>query len=247
MNSLKLGVASVTFRSKTISEVIEIAKKSGVTYIEWGSDVHVKTEEDAKTARQLCDENNIKISSYGSYFRAGLHDTGSWEQICKNAQIMGAESIRIWLGDKDREKFMADEYNKLLKDLSYLCDVAEKYNLLVCPECHDNTFNNNTLSIIRLKNDLNKDNFRTYFQSRYFRFDYDIDRIEKTFNFIENVHVSYRDLAREQRFRKKDKKYLDKLINKLIEMNFDGIVMVEFTKGDKEKSFMKDVEKLRQF
>ena len=247
MNSLKLGVASVTFRSKTIAEVIEIAKNAGVTYIEWGADVHVKNEQDAKTARELCDENNIKISSYGSYFRAGLHDTDSWEQICKNAEIMGAESIRIWLGDKDSEKFTQEEYNKLLNDLTILCDTAEKYNLLVCPECHDNTFNNNTDSIIRLKNDLNKENFKTYFQSRYFRFDYDIDRIERTFEFIENVHVSYRDLVREQRFRKKDKKYLDKLLNKLIGMNFNGIVMVEFTKSDKEKSFIKDIEKLRQF
>ena len=247
MNSLKLGVASVTFRNKTIAEVIEIAKNSGVTYIEWGSDVHVKDENDAKTARKLCDENNIKISSYGSYFRAGIHDTDSWELICKNAEIMGAESIRIWLGDKDSEKYTEEEYNKLLNDLTILCDVAEKYNLLVCPECHDKTFNNNTYSFIRLKNDLGKNNFKTYFQSRYFRFDYDIDRIEKTFDFIENVHVSYRDLEREQLFRKKDKKYLDKLLNKLIGMNFNGIVMIEFTKGDKETSFIKDIEKLRQF
>ena len=40
---------------------------------------------------------------------------------------------------------------------------------------------------------------------------------------------------------------LDKLLNKLLGMNFNGIVMVEFTSGDKEKSFIKDIEKLRQF
>ena len=135
----------------------------------------------------------------------------------------------------------------LFTDLKSICETAEKYNLLVCPECHDNTFNNNTDAIIKLKNKLNKDNFRTYFQSRYFRFDYDIDRIERTFDFIENVHVSYRDLKLEQRFRKKDKNYLDKLLKKLLQMDFKGLIIVEFTKGSKEKSFIKDVKKLKSY
>ncbi len=247
MNSFKIGVASVTFRNKTVSEVVEIAEKAGVGYIEWGSDVHVKTEEDALLARKLCNEKGIGIISYGSYYRVGSHDEKKWEEICKNASVMGASSVRVWLGEKDSEKTSEEEYKEILEDLTFICEVAEKYNLLVSPECHDNTFNNNTSAIIRIKNDLNKENFRTYFQSRYFRFDYDMDRIEKTFYFIENVHVSYRDLVREQRFRKKDKKYLDKLLKKFLQMNFCGVIIVEFTKGSKEKNFLKDVKKLKAF
>lgn len=246
MNNLKIGVASVTFRNKTPEEIVEIAKKAGVSFIEWGADVHVKTFDDAEKVKKLCDENNIKISSYGSYYRVGSNKKEDWESICKNAHVMGARSIRVWLGNKDSEKTTEEEYANFLSDLEFMCDKAGEYNLLVCPECHDNTFNNNTDAIIRLKNDLKKDNFKTYFQSRYFRFDYDIDRIEKTFEFIENFHVSYRDLKKEQRFRKKDRKYLDKLVRKFMSMNFDGIVIVEFTKGSKEKNFIKDVNKLRK-
>lgn len=98
-----------------------------------------------------------------------------------------------------------------------------------------------------MRNDLDADVFKTYFQSRYLKFDYDIDRIERTFDFIENVHVSYRDLIKEQRFRKKDKKYLDKLVIKFSEMNFDGVILVEFTKGSKERNFIKDIRKLKNF
>ncbi len=247
MNNLKIGVASVTFRNKTVPEVVEIAKNAGVSYIEWGADVHVKTDEDAKKARELCDENGIEISSYGSYYRVGSREKENWKQICRNAEIMGASSVRVWLGSKNSEEFTEDEYRNLLEDLTDMCEVAEKHNLLVCPECHDNTFNNNTSAIIRLRKDLGKENFRTYFQSRYFRFDYDMDRIERTYDFIENIHVSYRDLYREQRFRKKDKKYLDKILKKLLQMKFNGIVIVEFTKGSKEKNFRKDIEKLRSY
>ena len=100
---------------------------------------------------------------------------------------------------------------------------------------------------MKIKDELKADNFKTYFQSRYFRFDYDVDRIERTFDFIENVHISYRDLVREQRFKKKDKLYIDRLLKKLSEMNFDGVVLVEFTKGSKERHFLKDIRKLKSY
>jgi hypothetical protein len=127
-----------------------------------------------------------------------------------------------------------------------MCDIAKKYSLLVCPECHDNTFNNNTDAFLRIHSDLKKDNFKTYFQSRYFRMEYDLDRIDRTFDFIENVHVSYRDLKKEQMFKKKDKYYIDKLIEKLKAQNYCGIVMVEFVDSDSEKAFCRDVEKLKK-
>lgn len=160
---------------------------------------------------------------------------------------MNAPSVRVWLGNKNSEETTQEEYSRILADLKSICSVAKKYNLLVCPECHDNTYNNNTYAFLKIKNDLKADNFKTYFQSRYLRYDYDVDRIEKTFADIENIHISYRDLAREQRFKKKDKAYLDRLLRKLDEMDFGGIVLVEFTKGSKEKNFLKDIRKLESY
>ncbi len=245
MNSFKTGVASVTFRNKTLAEVVEIAKNAGVDYIEWGGDVHVKSVDDAKKARALCEENGIKICSYGSYYRVGSRDADEWKSVCEIASEMGASTVRVWLGNKDSEKTSDEEYNILFDDLKSMCAVAGEYGIVVSPECHDNTFNNNTDAFLKLKNELCADNFKTYFQSRYFRFEYDIDRIERTFDYIENVHISYRDLAKEQRFRKKDRAYLDKLLKKLSEKNFGGVVLVEFTKGSKEKNFFKDIKRLK--
>ena len=247
MNSLKLGVASVTFRKKTQEEIVKIVKDNGVSFIEWGADVHVKSIDEAKKAKSLCEENGIKISSYGSYYRVGRNNKKEWEEICKIANEMSATSIRVWLGEKDSEKYTEEEYKNLLKDAVFMCDVAEKYGLEISAECHDNTFNNNTYSFLKFKDDLKRDCFKTYFQSRYTKFQYDMDRIDKTFDFIDNMHVSYRDLDKEQLFKKKDKKYIDKLINKMQSKNFDGIVMIEFVKSDSEKNFKKDVEKLRKF
>ena len=247
MNSFKLGLCSVTFRKKSAVQVIELAKKAGIGYIEWGGDVHVTNIEEARLVKSMCDNECIKICSYGSYFNCKEYDEQKWTEICTIAKTMGAESIRVWLGKKDSEITSEEEYNNLVANTRKMCDIAAEHDLLVCPECHDNTFNNNTDAILRFIGDLKKDNFRTYFQSRYFRMEYDLDRIDRTFDYIKDVHVSYRDLKKEQRFRKKDKLYLDKLLKKLIEKSFDGIIMIEFVSGDREKAFLKDAGKLKSY
>lgn len=247
MNSFKLGLCSVTFRKKSVQEIVSIAKNAGVKYIEWGGDVHVKTLEDAKKVKELCDKEDIKISSYGSYVNSAVYDEIKWIDTCRIASEMSAESIRIWLGKKNSQVTSDDEYRLILENTKKMCDIASEYNLLICPECHDNTFNNNTDAILRFIDDLQKDNFKTYFQSRYFRMAYDLDRIDRTYSYIKDMHVSYRDLKREQLFRKKDKNYLDTLLKKFREKNFGGIVMVEFVSGNSEKQFYKDMEKLSSY
>ncbi len=247
MATFKIGMTSVTFRNKTVREIVEICRREKVDYIEWGSDVHVRTREEAVDAKRICDEAGITVSSYGSYYRVGNGSAEEWRSLCENAHIMGADSIRVWLGTKDSEKTSDEEYAAIIEDCRRICDVAKEYGILVCPECHDNTFNNNTDAIIRFRNDLGRENFKTYFQSRYFRMEYDLDRIDRTFDFIKNMHVSYSDLKREQRFRKKDKNYLDTLLRKMLSKGFDGIVMLEFTQNSGEKAFSEDIEKLKSY
>jgi sugar phosphate isomerase/epimerase len=116
----------------------------------------------------------------------------------------------------------------------------------VSPECHDYTLNNNTDAFLKFFADLQRDNFRTYFQSRYLRYDYDIDRIERTYGYIENVHISYRDLRIEQEGKSDDKDYLDRFLQLFADKGFDGVVMIEFTEDSSEESFYEDVRKLRE-
>ncbi len=245
MGSFKIGLASVTFRNKSVAEIVSLCQRAQVDCIEWGSDVHIRSEADAKNARALCDEAGLGISSYGSYYRVGNGDAQAWRGLCENARIMGARSIRVWLGEKDSELTSQTEYERLIRDAREICDIALGYGLLVCPECHDNTFNNNTQAILHFANELDRPNFRTYFQSRYFRKEYDLDRIEKTYNLIENIHVSYRDQKLEQAQRIKDGTYLDTLLEKFREKNFGGAVILEFSENEDE--FFNDISRLKVF
>ena len=41
MNAIRTGLTSVTFRQKTIDEIVALARKAQLDGIEWGGDVHV--------------------------------------------------------------------------------------------------------------------------------------------------------------------------------------------------------------
>lgn len=226
---MQFGFTTTTVRQiKDIEKIVLLAKDAGADCIEWGGDIHIKDIEAAKKAKQLCEKHNISIFSYASYYRAGDCNAEEWEKVCLIAAELEAKSVRVWLGRKDSEKTDEDTYNKILKDIKDMCRVAEKYSLIVCPECHDNTYNNNTDAFLRLQRDAGCENFRTYFQSRYKKLKYDLDRIERTLPFIEAVHISFSELRREQ-FPKYDPSYADTLISKLRQVNYDGTVLLEYT------------------
>lgn len=226
---MRIGFTTTTVRQiKDIGAVVELAKNVGADCLEWGGDIHVTDVESARKARKLCDESDISVASYGSYYRVGSNDKNEWERICEIASILGAECIRVWLGKADSEVTDKATYDSLVADAKSMCAVAAEYNLTVCCECHPNTYNNNTDAFLKIREDIGCDNFRTYFQSLYRRKEYDLDRIERTAPFTECVHISYSEQIREQ-FPKLDTSYINVLLDKIISVGFDGDVLIEFT------------------
>ena len=246
---MKIGFTSTSFRQiKSTEKIVRIASASGAEIIEWGGDIHVKNTDDAKRVKALCTDAEIGISSYGSYYRIGSRDFDEQKRVCEIAAEMGCGSVRVWLGTADSEKTGESEYGNLVFDAQMLCAAAEKYGLIICPECHDKTFNNNTDAFLRINSDIGCDNFRTYFQSRYRKKAYDLDRIERTLPYIESVHISYSEQTREQLL-KPDRTYIDALLKKLTDCGFDGNMLVEYTYlfsfcGFAD-SMKKDIEKIR--
>lgn len=244
---MEIGFTSTTFRQiKNLEKIVDIAKRAGADCIEWGGDIHVKTIDDAKKAKALCEKSGLLISSYGSYYVVGSNDYEEWTRICKFASEMGAESIRVWLGKKGSAKTGTEEYKNLLSDAKRICAQAKEYGLIVSPECHKNTYNDNTDAFLNFARELDADNFRTYFQSRYLDWEYDADRLERTVSLIENVHISYSECVRMQFFGKKDKTYVSKILRKLSELDYSGRVLLEYTYFGLPSYFEKDISRLRK-
>lgn len=247
---MHFGFTSTTLRQiKDISEIVEIAKRTGAECIEWGGDIHVTDVETAKKAKELCDKSGIRICSYGSYYRVGSCDKAEWKKICEIANAMKAETVRVWLGKDDSEKTDDETYARLVADAKSMCETAVEYGIKVCPECHGNTYNNNTDAFLKIREDVGYENFTTYFQSLYRRREYDLDRIERTLPYIGCVHVSYFEQFREQ-FPERNPKYMDALIKKLSECGYDGDVLVEFVffsyRYGMPSALKKELEKLRR-
>lgn len=247
---MQIGFTSTSFRQiKSLEKIVRIALDCGADCIEWGGDIHVKNEKDARLAKDLCDRYGIGISSYASYYRVGDKDCAEWERICRIADAMGAIWVRVWLGRKDSEKTDIKTYNAIVEDIKAMCIVAQKYNLKVIPECHDNTFNNNTDAFLKIAKEVNSPVFGTYFQSRYKKMEYDLDRIRRTMPFTECVHISFSELRREQ-FPHYDPSYIDVLLEKILFEGFNKTVLVEYTyifgRFGLPSSMKKDIARLRE-
>lgn len=226
---MKIGFTTTSFRQiRDKTKIVEIACRCGADILEWGGDVHVKSLFDARHVKLLCDGAGIGISSYGSYYRVGSGKRDDWQKICDIAAAMGCHGVRVWLGVKDSQKTDEATYLALVEDGQSICDTAAEYGLKVCCECHDNTYNNDTDAFLKIREEIGRENFRTYFQSRYRRKEYDMDRIERTLPFIESVHISYSEQRREQ-FPHCDGAYLDALLDRLLKCGFDGNLLVEYT------------------
>ncbi len=241
-----IGFTSVSLRSYSIEEVVETAKKAGAEIIEWGSDVHVKTSEDAQKAKKLCDENGIKINSYGSYYRTGCGDKAEWRKICEIASAMDAKYIRAWLGTKGSAKTGESEYRKLLDDARSMADTAAEYGLVICHECHPNTYNDTTESSLRFLKDVDRENVKTYYQSWYRDEAGDRDKLFRLFPYVQDVHISFSELIKFQLFHKKDREFISKILSWLKELDFKGSLIIEFTKSGSAENLIKDTERLKE-
>lgn len=246
---MQVGFATVTLRQiKDLKKIVDVAEKVGADCIEWGADVHVRDIESARYAKQLCKDKNIQICSYGSYYRAGSNNLSQWKQVCEIASALGAKVVRIWLGSADSEVTDEATYIRLVEELRSMCAVAAEYGISVCPECHPNTYNNNTDAFLKIHKDTGCDNLGTYFQSLYKRQEYDLDRIERTKKYTECVHISYSEQLREQ-FPRYKPGYINSLLKKLSAIGYDKHVLIEFTYYSMQHGLVsclkKDISKLK--
>lgn len=240
-----IGFTSTSLRPLSVEEVVNTASKAGAEIIEWGSDCHVKTAEDAKTAKKLCDESGIICNSYGTYYRIGSKNTDEWKKICEAAAIMGSPFIRTWLGTQGSKTTSDKTYDNILDDSRIMSEEAKKYALIICNECHPNTFNDTTESSLKYLKDVGCDNIKTYYQSWYRNEPEDKEKLFALYPYVQDVHLSFSELTKFQRFHKKDEKFIEKILSWLKELKFDNGLMIEFVKNSSAENLIKDTERLK--
>ena len=149
-----IGLTSITFRGLTSPEIIDLAVKAGLDGIEWGSDVHVPQGQEslARNVAAACADVGLAVTSYGSYFRAGLAEdpTDEIRALIKSAKALGAPVIRVWAGEKSPQEADVNYRKNVEKALTLFVEMAADEGICIATEYHRHTLTENADSALAL-------------------------------------------------------------------------------------------------
>lgn len=191
-NKYHLGLVSISFRHHDPKTIIKAARASGISFIEWGSDIHAPCNDAEKLGgiAALQKEYGIVCSSYGTYFRLGETPTEELEAYIQAAKILGTDILRLWCGRKSGKDMTDAEKNSLFEACRRASDIAEDNGVVLCMECHRGTFTEYPDDAVRLMATVNSPNFRMYWQPfQWQSAEQNIENAKKISPFAEHIHV----------------------------------------------------------
>lgn len=166
--SFKPGLVSVTFRSLSYRQIIEIAVANELKGIEWGGDIHVPAGDlsRANDVRRASLDAGLEIVAYGSYYRVGESEQAglSFDSVCETAVSLGAPSIRVWAGSKNSEDANDGYRASVSEDLNRIGRIANQAGTVISLEFHTNTLTNTAESALALLSLSAPEDVQTYWQ-----------------------------------------------------------------------------------
>lgn len=161
---IKPGTVSVTFRKKTVREVIDIVKKAGLYAIEWGSDVHVPQGDIALASevKKMTLDAGIEIPSYGSYYHVTSKD--DFAPFLNSAKALGAKNIRVWAGGTPSAEMSFEDRKYAIENTRKISDMAASEGISISTEYHGNSLTDSVEAAQSYLNEVNHPNFHTYWQ-----------------------------------------------------------------------------------
>lgn len=240
-----LGLVSISFRKHAPKEILAAMKAAGLTWIEWGSDVHAPKEdlENLKKLSDLQKEYGVKCSSYGTYFTLGTTPVNELAEYFRAAKILGTRIVRLWCGEKDSELYSEAEKKQLFDTCRQAAAMAEECDVILCMECHNNTFTNRKEGALELMEAVNSSHFRMYWQPNQFREEAEnIAYAGLLSSYTEHLHVFH--------WKEHDRFPLSEGIEKwhayLKEFRGDRTILLEFMPDDRLETLQEETEALRE-
>ena len=192
MKDFSAGLCSVSFRKSSPREILEEMQRAGLDRIEWGSDVHAPAS-DTKHLSELArlqEEFGVTCTSYGTYFKIGIHSAKELIPYVEAAKILGSSTLRLWAGEKNSEEFSETEKKRFFMECRLLAEYARQEGVVLCTECHNKTYTNRCQSTLELLQAIDSPHFRTYWQPNQFRTEaYNLESARLLSPYTENLHV----------------------------------------------------------
>ena len=189
----KPGLVSISFRNNTQREILTMMKAAGLSYIEWGSDVHAPHRSLGMLGElaQLQAQFGVSCCSYGTYFRIG-----ELNYYISAAKTLGTNVLRLWAGRKCGKDMSISELDKFMDSCWRAVEIAERENVTLCLECHDKTFTERLDDAAMLMDNADSDNFRMYWQPfRDRSVEENLEYLTEIEKYVEHIHVFNWDAA----------------------------------------------------
>lgn len=191
-DTYKAGLVSISFRKNTQREILEAMSRSGLRYIEWGSDVHApyKSIDMLRELAEMQRQYGVTSSSYGTYFRIGETPTEELVDYVNAARILGTDTLRLWAGRKSGKDLSIQEMEKFMRACEDAADVAERENVKFCLECHVNSFTERLEDALMLMDNVGSKHFKMYWQPfKYLSVEENLNYLQKIEKYVEHIHV----------------------------------------------------------
>jgi sugar phosphate isomerase/epimerase len=172
MGKYHLGLVSISFRKHSPEEILQAMQQSGLSCIEWGSDVHAP-KDDIRRLDQLVElqkQYGITCCSYGSYFTIGITPIETLIDCIRAAKRLGTRIVRLWpYTKKNSEEFTPEEREVFFDECRRCAAIAQREDVVLCMECHNKTYTNCKESALELMQAVNSPHFRMYWQPNQYR------------------------------------------------------------------------------
>ena len=192
MTKYELGVVSVSFRSHSPEEILAMMKAAGLNRIEWGSDIHAPCRDIERLTliSRLQKEYGVLCSSYGTYFRLGETPVAELSDYISAAKLLGTDILRLWCGGKSSVNMTEEERDTLIAQCRQAAEIAEESGVILCLECHRNTFTERLEDALYLMREINSPSFRMYWQPfQWESVENNLSYAEAISPFVNHVHV----------------------------------------------------------
>lgn len=245
---MKTGMTSVTFRKKSLEEIVDIVKKAGLTGIEWGGDVHVPAGDTAaaQKAKALCKEAGLEILSYGSYFYAGEGE--DFAPVLASAKALGAPVIRIWAGRKTYENSTPEEFAALAARIRAAGELAAAEGIRIGFEYHRGTATQTKEGAAALLKAVDLENVGCYWQPNPdVTFEEQLSELRTLAPWLLNIHVFYWTAGNEMHLLSEGKSTWDAYLAEIRKIAGRHDLIMEFVKGEDDQVFLDDAAALNSW
>lgn len=246
MPQVKTGLVSVTFRQKSVDEIVALTAEAGLSGVEWGGDVHVPSgdKETARRAARLTRQAGLEVLSYGSYYRCQPGE--DFSPVLESAVILGAPLIRVWAGTKPWEESSPKEREVLAAQLARAVDQAAAAGLTLGLEYHRGTATQTKEGTQALLETVGRPSLTTYWQPNP-----DISQkeqlaeIDALLPWISTIHIFTWTGANVRHLLEEGADRWEEYLTHLASAQKERCLLLEFVKEDSEEVFRRDAQTLR--